>query len=245
MNNGGHKTAFIPAAGMGTRLKELTQSMPKALVPLNGKPMLHIIIDNLICQGFDHFVINVHHFANQIMTFISKMNYHDMVIDISDESNELIDTGGAILKALPFFKCSEAVLIHNVDIISDIDFMPYYQSFVKSEDAVWLFTQKRKSRRMLAFDANDNFVERVVMEEPTLKETGDTTRHLYAFSGIHLIKPQYFAEFEIKPCYVFDLYTEMAARHSIKSMPVNPLFWFDIGTKEKLKEAESWLLQKR
>lgn len=243
MNNERRKTVFILAAGMGTRLKDLTQSRPKAMVSVNGKPMLQLTMENLINQGFNHIVINVHHYAEQIVSFVRNINYENVTIEISDESDELMDTGGAILKALPYFKNSDAVLIHNVDIICDIDFMSYYQSFTNTDDAAWLFTQNRRSRRLLLFDDDNLFKERIIIENE--EESHNYAGHLYAFSGLHLIKPQYFEKFDVKPCYVFDLYAEIAKENNVKSMVINPLSWFDIGTEEKLKEAESWLLQRR
>ena len=103
-------TTMILAAGLGTRLKELTQDKPKALVPLNGKPLLQHCIENLIANGFHHIVINVHHFGEQIIDFVDQ-NRFDADIVISDERDLLMDTGGGIVKATPLFKGSKAVLV--------------------------------------------------------------------------------------------------------------------------------------
>ena len=119
MKTNDKRTAFILAAGLGTRLKELTSDRPKALVELNQKPLLEIVIDNLISQNFNHFVINIHHYGDKILDYFKNKNYDNVTIEISDERDLLLDTGGAILKALPYFKNSKAVLIHNVDIITD------------------------------------------------------------------------------------------------------------------------------
>lgn len=241
------RTAFILAAGLGSRLKELTQDKPKALVELNNRPLLEIVIDKLISQGFNHFVINIHHFGEKIIDFVNSKKYNDVEMEISDERDMLYDTGGGILKALHYFKDSKAVLIHNVDIITDIDFQSFYDDFIKCDDAAWLFTQDRNNKRKLVFDNQDNFVGRFNME--TKEFDGDTVINksfkLLSFSGLHLIKPQYFSSFELKKCYVFDLYRDIAKRDIVKSKFIQPYYWFDLGTKEQLKEASSWLLSQK
>ncbi len=241
------RTAFILAAGLGTRLKELTSDKPKALVELNQIPLLEITIGNLISQNFNHFVVNIHHFGEEILNYFKKKKYENVTIDISDERESLLDTGGAILKALPYLVDSKVVLIHNVDIITDIDFQLLYDEFVKSDDAAWLLTQNRNNKRKLVFDENDNFVGRINLE--TNQYDGDVeiknNFNLFSFSGLHFIKPKYFSEFELKKCYVFDLYKEIAKDNPVKSKFVQPNYWFDLGTQEQLKEASSWLLSQK
>ena len=164
MKQNERRTAFILAAGLGTRLKELTSDKPKALVELNKQPLLKVVIENLISQKFNHFVINVHHYADKIVDFIESVKYENVEFEISDERDFLYNTGGAIIKALPYFKESKAVLIHNVDIVSDIDFQSIYDGFVKSKDAAWLLTQERNNKRKIVFDDNNNFVGRLNLE---------------------------------------------------------------------------------
>ena len=247
MRQNERRSAFVLAAGLGTRLKELTSDKPKALVELNGHPLLEIVIENLISQNFNHIVINIHHFGEQILNYFKNKQYNDVIIEISDERESLLDTGGAIIKALPYFNNSEAVLIHNVDIISNIDFQHVYDNFIKSDDAAWLLTQNRHNKRKLVFDNQDNFVGRLNLE--TNCYDGDTEFNeefkLLSFSGLHLIKPDYFRHFELKTCYVFDLYKEIAKNYNVKSMFIQPDFWFDLGTQTQLKEASEWLLSQK
>lgn len=247
MTQGEKRTAFILAAGLGSRLKDLTQDKPKALVTLNNKPLLEIVIDNLISHNFNHFVINIHHFGEKIIDFINTRRYKDICIDISDEREMLYDTGGGILKALPYFKDCNAVLIHNVDIITDIDFQSVYDDFVSSDDAVWLLTQDRNNKRKLVFDANDNFIGRFNAE--TKEFDGDAAIKedfkFLSFSGLHLIRPELFSSFELKKCYVFDLYRHITRGNNVKSKFIQPNYWFDLGTQEQLKEASSWLLSQK
>ena len=150
-------TAMILAAGLGTRLKALTQDKPKALVELNGKPLLQHCIENLIANGFHHIVINVHHFGEQIIDFVESHHF-DAEIEISDERDLLMDTGGGIVKATPLFKDSKAVLVHNVDIISDVDLGEMSQEFLASGDDAWLLTQDRETNRKLVFGDDDQLI---------------------------------------------------------------------------------------
>jgi NDP-sugar pyrophosphorylase family protein len=243
MKQNERRTAFILAAGLGTRLKELTSDKPKALVELNKQPLLKVVIENLISQKFNHFVINVHHYADKIVDFIESVKYENVEFEISDERDFLYNTGGAIIKALPYFKESKAVLIHNVDIISDIDFQSIYDDFVKSNDAAWLLTQERNNKRKIVFDDNNNFVGRLNLE--TKEYDGEIPLSdrfkLLSFSGLHIIKPEYFNKFELRASYVFELYKEIAKKAIVKSVPIEYNYWFDLGTQEQLKEASSWI----
>lgn len=243
MKQNERRTAFILAAGLGTRLKELTLDKPKALVELNKQPLLKVVIENLISQKFNHFVINVHHYADKIVDFIESVKYENVEFEISDERDFLYNTGGAIIKALPYFKESKAVLIHNVDIVSDIDFQSIYDDFVKSNDAAWLLTQERNNKRKIVFDDNNNFVGRLNLE--TKEYDGEIPLSdrfkLLSFSGLHIIKPEYFNKFELRASYVFELYKEIAKKAIVKSVPIESNYWFDLGTQEQLKEASSWI----
>ncbi|MFA5651349.1 MAG: sugar phosphate nucleotidyltransferase, partial [Proteiniphilum sp.] len=113
--------AMIFAAGLGTRLKPLTNTMPKALVPVGGKPLLQHAIEKLKAAGFDEIIINLHHFPDQIIHFIEANHRFGVRIEFSDEREQLLDTGGAIKKASWFFNDDRPFLIHNVDILSTID----------------------------------------------------------------------------------------------------------------------------
>ena len=244
-------TTMILAAGLGTRLKELTQDKPKALVPLNGKPLLQHCIENLIANGFHHIVINVHHFGEQIIDFMEQ-NKFDADIVISDERDLLMDTGGGIVKATPLFKGSKAVLVHNVDIISNVDLSEMSQQFLASGDDAWLLTQDRETNRKLLFDDENQLVGWTNKAEGIFKwvhpekngpSTGSGTC-LYqemAFSGLHFFRSDLFAEFEVKRSSVIDLYLSLAKSNRIVSKPILPDYWFDMGKPEQLQAAEAYL----
>ena len=244
--------AMILAAGLGTRLKALTQDKPKALVELNGKPLLQHCIENLIANGFYHIVINVHHFGEQIIEFVSQHQF-DAVIQISDERDLLMDTGGGIVKATPFFKDSKAVLVHNVDIISNVNLREMATQFIDSKDDAWLLTQDRETNRKLLFDDENLLVGWMNKVEERFKWVDESKSALrraqgplpfykeMAFSGLHLFRSDLFAEFEEKPQSVIDLYLDLAKNNRIISKPIQPDYWFDLGKPEQLQAAENYL----
>lgn len=235
-------TAMILAAGLGTRLKALTHDKPKALVALNGKPLLQHCIENLIVNGFDRIVINVHHFGEQIIDFVEQHQF-DADIQISDERDLLLDTGGGIVKATPLFKDSKAVLVHNVDIISNVNLGEIASQFLDSEDDAWLLTQDRETNRKLLFNTNNQLIGWMNKAEGNFKWVYDSFSQYQekAFSGLHIFRSNLFAKFECKPQSVIDLYLDLAKNKSIISRSIQPDFWFDLGKPEQLENAEKYL----
>lgn len=231
------KTAFILAAGLGTRLGTLTHDRPKALVELNGKPLVSHVLDNLSEQGFDRFIINTHHFSELLISYI-KEHYSHLNIGISDESNRLMDTGGAIVQALPYLG-EDIVLIHNVDIISDLDLNKLYSEFERSNDDAWLLTQERDSTRKLLFN-NDLLVGWRNCSTDAFKWVGNPANEYIelSFSGMHLIRPQIFRSFRCEPCSVIDMYLQLAKNRTIRSRQIGCSYWFDLGKPEQLLKAE-------
>ena len=146
--------AMILAAGLGTRLKPLTDKIPKALVEVDGVPMLERVILRLKNEGFDKIVINIHHFADQIKEFLAAKDFM-IHIQISDETGELLDTGGGIVKAfdLLFKDDTSPVLFHNVDILSDADLKGLMVSNMKREGGSTLLVNNRESSRKLIFNS--------------------------------------------------------------------------------------------
>lgn len=158
--------AMIFAAGLGTRLRPLTDKMPKALVEVDGKPLIEHVIEKLCKSGFTSIVVNVHHFSNQIINYL---NAHDFGVDIriSDETDKLLDTGGGLRKASYLFNPDEQVLIHNVDILSNADLRTFYEQGPlmtnyatggNMKAAATLLVSWRKTKRYLLFDADMRLV---------------------------------------------------------------------------------------
>ena len=235
-------TAMILAAGLGTRLKALTQDKPKALVELNGKPLLQHCIENLIANGFNHIVINVHHFGEQIIDFVESHHF-DADIQISDERDLLMDTGGGIVKATPLFKNSKAVLVHNVDIISNVNLGEMNQQFLESGDDAWLLTQDRETNRKLLFREDHQLIGWRNKADGNFKWVYDSFGQYQemAFSGLHFFRKNLFAGFECKPQSVIDLYLKLAKNDRILSRPIQPDYWFDLGKPEQLEAAKNYL----
>ena len=144
--------ALIFAAGLGTRLRPLTNDKPKALVEINGMPLLEIIIRRLKFFGVKDIIINVHHFAPLVKNFLKKKNNFDINIAISDETDLLLDTGGGLKKCADFFSDGKPFIIHNVDILSDIDLKKMYDAHVKSKALATLSTRHRATSRYLLFN---------------------------------------------------------------------------------------------
>ena len=238
-------TAMILAAGLGTRLKALTHDKPKALVELNGKPLLQHCIENLTDNGFHHIVINVHHFGEQVIDFVEHHSF-DADIQISDERDLLMDTGGGIVKATPIFKKSKAVLVHNVDIISNVDLYELSQQFLDSKDDAWLLTLHRETNRKLLFNTENQLIGWRNKAKGNFKWVYDNneTYQEMAFSGLHFFRSDLFADFECKPQSVIDLYLKLAKTNRIISKPIQPDYWFDLGKPEQLQTAECFLKSK-
>ena len=235
-------TAMILAAGLGTRLKALTQDKPKALVSLNGKPLLQHCIENLITNGFHHIVINVHHFGEQIIDFVDHHPF-DADIKISDERDLLMDTGGGIIKATPLFRNSKAVLVHNVDIISNVNLGEMSQQFIDSKDDAWLLTQDRETNRKLLFRDDQQLIGWRNKADGNFKWVYDSFGQYQemAFSGLHFFRSDLFADFEYKPQSVIDLYLQLAKQKRIVAKPIQPNYWFDLGKPEQIQSAEAYL----
>lgn len=182
---------MILAAGLGTRLKPWTDSHPKALVPVKGVPMLERVIVNLKSQGFERITVNVHHFAEQVLKFLRERDF-GVSISISDESGQLLDTGGAILRARHLLDLeSGPVLIHNVDILSDADLGALMRSHEASGADSTLLVSDRESSRKLIFDHEEMTLEgwhneKLDIYKPAgfIPTAGDRE---YAFSGIHVV----------------------------------------------------------
>ena len=202
--------ALILAAGLGTRLRPLTDSLPKALVPVAGRPMLEHQILKLKAAGFDHIVVNVHHFGEKIIDFIGENREFGIRIDISDEREKLLDTGGAVRQACRFFAGSrEPILVHNVDVFSDAPLAEFYSACQADDDVrdAALVVSKRETSRYLAFDERGRLVgwKKVRTGEvktpfPELRPALEALNYspqplrsdekgidLWAFSGIHVI----------------------------------------------------------
>ena len=221
---------MILAAGLGTRLKELTADKPKALVEVAGKPLLQRNIENLVERGFNTIVVNIHHYGEKVIGFLQAHEFNAQIF-ISDERGLLMDTGGGIVQALPFFHDSEAVFVHNVDILSDLDLQACYDGFIQSGDDAWLLTQDRETARKLLFDEQQRLVGWRHLNDGSFKWVDGEKGYVkeLAFSGMHIFKPTLFGEFPWQRYSIIDLYLQQAKHHRVQSVEITPSYWFDIG----------------
>ncbi len=239
--------AMIFAAGLGTRLKPLTDHMPKALVPVAGKPMLEHVIEKLKASGFDEIVINVHHFAQQIIDFLQAKDHFGLKIWISDETDELLDTGGGIKKAAPFFQGDEPFLVHNADILSNVDLKALYDFHRTSGNDSTLLVSPRKTVRYLLFDENTRLCGWVNKDTLQTKPEGTVyqpgIQQEYAFGGIHVLSPTLFKSMEgwTGKFSIMDFYLQTCNKARLGGYIKEDLQLIDIGKPDTLQKAEEFL----
>ena len=240
-----NRKAMIFAAGLGTRLKPLTDNMPKALVCVAGKPLLEHLIIKLKLSGFTQIVINVHHFAGMIIDFLNQNNNFGINIFISDERDALLNTGGGIKHAACFLQGDKPFLVHNVDIISDINLNEFYETHCKADVFATLLVSRRETARYLLFDDNGQLCGWQNKSTGELKWSNTSLSYneckAYAFGGIHLVSPTIFKLFDGwgNQFSIIDFYLSMAQTQDIRAYVPQQLQVIDIGKKDTLQHAES------
>ena len=237
--------AFIFAAGLGTRLKPLTDTMPKALVPVAGKPLLAHVIEKLKVAGCKKIVINIHHFGDMIIDYVKSQNNFDLDIVFSDERQMLLETGGAIKHAVELLG-NEPFLIHNVDILSNVDLNALIAAHSEADSAATLLVSKRNSTRALLFSPEGN------LTAWTNKTTGEvkspysdidiSNLNEFAFSGIHIFSPRLFKYFGTYPekFSIIDFYLNTCKEEKIKAYTQEGLQLLDVGKLDSLEKAEEF-----
>ena len=236
------KQAMIFAAGLGTRLKPLTDTMPKALVRVGGQPLLWHVIMKLKAAGYERIVVNVHHFASQIVDYLAAHDHFGLDIRISDETEALLETGGGIKKALPLFDPSEPILIHNVDILSNLDL------HALPMDAPLLVVSERKTKRYLMFDDEMSLKGWINIETGEVKgvrseEVKSEKLNKLAFSGIHVFHPSLAPLLADWPDRfpIMDFYLKACSDHLIRGYEARDLQLLDVGKLDTLDKAEAFL----
>lgn len=230
--------AIILAAGLGTRLKEITANKPKALIKVNGITMLETVIQNLKNQGVNNFLINIHHLGQSIVDFLASNNNFGVDITISDERQLLLDTGGAILKAKNFIRGNEPVLVHNVDIVSDVSIQDLLKHHNKSNSAATLCVRKRDSARGLLFNNSMHLTGWANVEKQEFKwvNNNQADYNLFAFSGIYLLAPNFVDLItQTGKFSIIDAWLEIAKTNIISGYVDTSTTWHDLGTIEKIK----------
>ncbi|MBP7496727.1 MAG: NTP transferase domain-containing protein [Bacteroidales bacterium] len=232
--------ALILAAGLGTRLKPLTDSKPKALIEVNGHPLLYYAINKLKSSGITDIIINIHHFAGQIKEYIEAGNF-GVNISFSDESDELLDTGGALKKAEWFFAGENAFMIYNADVLSSID-LKAMKKFHKEESAdVSLACSERKSTRYLLFDKKGQLGGWQNEKTGELKPAGliaEAYKKL-AYSGISILSPAIIKNTNKKGVFgLTELLLEKPVEYKITAFLHKEKDWMDMGKAESFENKE-------
>lgn len=241
--------AMIFAAGLGTRLRPLTDHLPKALVPVAGVPMLQRVILRLKEAGFNDLVINIHHFGEQIIDFLKANQDFGVRIRISDERGELLDTGGGIRKARPLLDDGEPFLVHNVDILNDTDLAAFYRLHTEHPCDATLLTNHRQTSRYLLADADGRLRGWVnkstgeTLPAGTSYEEGKYTE--LAFGCIHVLSPSLFRYMENRRWHgkfsIIPFYIDICHQADLRCHTTDSPGWFDIGKPETLAKAEAYL----
>lgn len=230
------------AAGLGTRLKPFTDNQPKALAQVNGKTLLERNIEYLKTFGFEEFIINVHHFADQIETFLQANNNFDVKISISDERDEVLETGGGLVKAQKLLG-DESFLVMNVDILTDLNIDDLIQFHYQFQPLVTLAVSDRNSSRKLLFEPNYNLELKGWKNSNTNESIITSSKDLVelAFSGIHIINPRIF---EMMPnsgkFSIMQTYMELMKSERILGFDHSGGILIDVGKPESVLEAEKY-----
>lgn len=234
--------AMIFAAGLGTRLMPLTQDKPKALVNFRNRPMIDGVLEKLLNSGFNRIIINVHHHSKVLIDYIKNLKV-DAEVLISDETDFLLDTGGGMLKAKDLLIKEDNFLLYNVDVASELDLKSIYNYHIENKALATLAVKKRESTRNLIFDKNNNLCSWKnfsTNQEKVCYQYDRSQSKNFAFSGISVVNSKIFDFIEYTGKFsITNLFLDLAKNHKIICYEHND-FWADLGTIEKIKEAEKY-----
>lgn len=236
--------ALIFAAGLGTRLGAISNNKPKALVEVANKPLLLHAIEKLVATGINRIVVNVHHHADMIKDYISSLDFPNTQILISDESKELLETGGGLLFAKNLFIPNQPIILYNADIITSANLSEMIDFHKQKKALATLMVKQRDTSRYFLFN-NNNLLS-------GWKNT-NTKEHIYtrdvdkynamAFSGVHIVDYQILSLLgEVRKFSITQGYLDLSKEHPIYAWHNINDYWFDVGTPEKWTIANNFLL---
>lgn len=236
--------SFILAAGLGTRLRPLTDHRPKALVEIEGKPLLQIAIERMVQRGVSRIVVNIHHYGEQIIGFINSRKWECEIV-ISDERKLLLDTGGGLQQAATLFTGEEPIIVHNVDIVSRIDLEEMVQRHLQGDNLATLAVSQRETSRYLLWDAEGQLVGWNNRSSNEYRWVSNPVSEYIAlaFSGISIINPKLLSLLPpaSKPYPIIPEYLNMAQRYRIGQYQHCPSDWLDVGKPDTLSRATTLL----
>ncbi|MGB4205863.1 MAG: nucleotidyltransferase family protein [Bacteroidales bacterium] len=227
--------AMILAAGHGTRLLPLTLDQPKALVLVAGKPMIVHVIDRLKQYGFEDIIVNLHYHGEKLKKFLGSEKFKDLNLAFSDESEQLLDTGGAVGKARWFFDDEMPFLVHNCDIISYVPFDKMIEFHVDRKAIATLAVSKRKTSRLLAFDQQGSLVDRF---DPAMNNDVKAL----AYSGICVLDKNIFSFMPEKGAFsIIDVFIKASKSSVVAAYEHESDIWVDAGSIKNIEKAEQLL----
>lgn len=230
--------AMLMAAGLGTRLGKITESIPKVLADINGKSLLRLAVEKCTASGFDDIIINVHHFADMVEDEVKKLRKDGFKITVSDERDLLLETGGGLYNAREFFD-RDPFLLYNADTITDLDLSELFKYHLEKQGLATLAVRNRPGNRY--FLVNDEGLLRGWCNKATGERivAGEETESLseIAFSGIHIIEPEIFGYMSSGVYTMTALYLQLASSHKIFTYRYDSGYWLNVGTPENLEEV--------
>jgi len=237
--------AMVLAAGLGTRLRPLTNDQPKALVEIGGRTLLEITLTRLASFGVREVIVNVHHFADMVVDYLKAHGNFGVRLEISREDDLLLDTGGGLKKAAWFFledrtRLDEPFLLHNVDVVSTMDLQRMLKFHCERQALATLAVQQRESSRQLLFGGDEELVGRWISgRDPELARPIPNLK-AFAFSGIHVISPRLLPKITEEGAFsIIESYLRLAREgQKILAFRADEYRWRDLGRIEDLRAAE-------
>jgi NDP-sugar pyrophosphorylase family protein len=236
--------AMIFAAGLGTRLKPLTDSKPKALVEIGGMSLLEIQIRRLHRHGIRDIVVNVHHHPNLMRHFLETFNLPGLTLHLSDETTVLLDTGGGLHKALEFWSDDTPVFVCNVDVLTDLDPHQLLNRHQESRAQATLGLLSRNTSRLLTFDQNMQLTGWKNCDTGAKKGHPSAEDNTLAFCGLQIVQPSFLRKYSQPGVYsVIDLYLQTMDEERILGVDLQGIVWMDVGKPAELLAGEALMSQ--
>jgi MurNAc alpha-1-phosphate uridylyltransferase len=230
--------AMILAAGKGTRLGKISETIPKVLLDINGKSLLRIAVENCAASGFDDIIINVHYLADMVEDEIARFRKDGFKITVSDERERLLETGGGLYRAKDFFD-KDPFLLCNADTITDLDLSVLYRYHLQMKGLATLAVRHREGKRYLLTDPNGlmkGWINKATGEKIIACEEDEILSEI-AFSGRHIIEPEIFNYMSDGVYTITDLYLHLAEFKRIVTYLEDGGYWITVGTREDLENA--------
>lgn len=233
--------AMIMAAGKGTRLGKITETIPKTLLDINGKSLLRLAVENCAASGFDDIIINIHHLADQVEEEIERLKKVGYKITVSDERDKLLETGGGLYKVRDFFD-NNPFMLYNADTLTDLDISVLYRYHLDMKGLATLAVRNRAGERFFLVDREGllkGWCNKATGEKIIAGEETETMMEI-AFSGRHIINPEIFNYMSEGVYTMTALYLHLADSHKIVTYREDGGYWLTVGTPEDLENVREF-----